>query len=66
MCTRSCTSICIIASSPLSDNIFFPVKGVCVTHTFLLAGKGAMAEVSTIVSAVNQYLQKPDELSQKT
>lgn len=29
-------------------------------------GKGAMAEVSTIVSAVEQYLQKPDESSQKT
>ncbi|XP_023278250.1 phosphopantothenoylcysteine decarboxylase isoform X2 [Seriola lalandi dorsalis] len=29
-------------------------------------GKGAMAEVSTIVSAVKQYLQKPDESSEKT
>ncbi|XP_005797796.1 phosphopantothenoylcysteine decarboxylase [Xiphophorus maculatus] len=29
-------------------------------------GKGAMAEVSTIVSAVRQYLPKPDESSQKT
>ncbi|TNN86915.1 Phosphopantothenoylcysteine decarboxylase [Liparis tanakae] len=29
-------------------------------------GKGAMAEVSTIVGVVNQYLQKPDETSQKT
>ncbi|XP_008275051.1 phosphopantothenoylcysteine decarboxylase [Stegastes partitus] len=29
-------------------------------------GKGAMAEVSTIVHAVKQYLQKPDESSQKT
>lgn len=29
-------------------------------------GKGAMAEVSTIVSIVKQYLQKPDESSQKT
>lgn len=29
-------------------------------------GKGAMAEVSTIVSTVKQYLQKPDESSQKT
>ncbi|XP_041852771.1 phosphopantothenoylcysteine decarboxylase [Melanotaenia boesemani] len=28
-------------------------------------GKGAMAEVSTIVSVVKQYLQKPDESSQK-
>ncbi|KAM6925861.1 phosphopantothenoylcysteine decarboxylase isoform 1-T2 [Lycodopsis pacificus] len=27
-------------------------------------GKGAMAEVSTIVSVVNHYLQKPDETSQ--
>ncbi|XP_022045958.1 phosphopantothenoylcysteine decarboxylase [Acanthochromis polyacanthus] len=29
-------------------------------------GKGAMAEVSNIVSTVKQYLQKPDESSQKT
>ncbi|KAM7414639.1 hypothetical protein PAMA_019452 [Pampus argenteus] len=29
-------------------------------------GKGAMAEVSTIVSVVQQYLQKPDESSEKT
>ncbi|PWA30549.1 hypothetical protein CCH79_00015282 [Gambusia affinis] len=29
-------------------------------------GKGAMAEVSTIVSAVRQYLPKPDESSKKT
>ncbi|XP_036964481.1 phosphopantothenoylcysteine decarboxylase isoform X2 [Acanthopagrus latus] len=29
-------------------------------------GKGAMAEVSTIVSVVQQYLQKQDELSQTT
>ncbi|AWP08394.1 putative phosphopantothenoylcysteine decarboxylase [Scophthalmus maximus] len=29
-------------------------------------GKGGMAEVSTIVSVVKQYLQKPDESSQKT
>ncbi|XP_054893780.1 phosphopantothenoylcysteine decarboxylase [Poeciliopsis prolifica] len=29
-------------------------------------GKGAMAEVSTIVSTVRQYLPKPDESSQKT
>ncbi|XP_069564835.1 phosphopantothenoylcysteine decarboxylase [Brachyistius frenatus] len=29
-------------------------------------GKGAMAEVSTIVSVVEQYRQKPDESSQKT
>ncbi|XP_068595631.1 phosphopantothenoylcysteine decarboxylase [Brachionichthys hirsutus] len=29
-------------------------------------GRGAMAEVSTIVSVVAQYLQKPDESSQKT
>ncbi|XP_018536706.1 phosphopantothenoylcysteine decarboxylase [Lates calcarifer] len=29
-------------------------------------GKGAMAEVSTIVSVVKEYLQKPDESSQKT
>ncbi|KAK9516636.1 hypothetical protein VZT92_024556 [Zoarces viviparus] len=29
-------------------------------------GKGAMAEVSTIVSVVNQYLQKPDETFQTT
>ncbi|XP_047452152.1 phosphopantothenoylcysteine decarboxylase [Mugil cephalus] len=29
-------------------------------------GKGAMAEVSTIVSVVGQYLQKPEESSQET
>lgn len=28
---------------------------------YFVAGKGAMAEVSTIVSVVKQYLQKPDE-----
>lgn len=28
---------------------------------FSVAGKGAMAEVSTIVSVVKQYLPKPDE-----
>ncbi|KAG7245381.1 hypothetical protein INR49_010831 [Caranx melampygus] len=28
-------------------------------------GKGAMAEVSTIVSVVRQYLQKPDESSEQ-
>lgn len=31
-----------------------------------VAGKGAMAEVSTIVSVVRQYLQKPDESLKKT
>ncbi|KAM7396779.1 hypothetical protein PAMP_019791 [Pampus punctatissimus] len=29
-------------------------------------GKGAMAEVSTIISVVQQFLQKPDESSEKT
>nr|XP_033491038.1 phosphopantothenoylcysteine decarboxylase-like isoform X2 [Epinephelus lanceolatus] len=29
-------------------------------------GKGAMAEVSTIVGVIKQYIQKPDESSQKT
>lgn len=28
---------------------------------YFVAGKGAMAEVSTIVSVVKQYLQEPDE-----
>ncbi len=31
-----------------------------------VAGKGAMAEVLTIVSVVKQYLQRPNESSQKT
>lgn len=38
-----------------------------LNYCFLfVAGKGGMAEVSTIVSVVKQYLQKPDESSQKT
>lgn len=37
---------------------------LCICNSAILyfvAGKGAMAEVSTIVSVVKQYLQKPDE-----
>lgn len=33
---------------------------------FFPVGKGAMAEVSSIVSVVEQYLQKPDESCEKT
>jgi len=44
-----------------SSKVFFKTK--C---PFFAVGKGAMAEVSTIVSVVKQYLQETDEPSQKT
>lgn len=41
----------------------------CLSNSAIIcfvAGKGAMAEVSAIVSVVEQYLQKPNEPSQST
>ncbi|XP_029379710.1 phosphopantothenoylcysteine decarboxylase isoform X3 [Echeneis naucrates] len=40
----------------------------CIAKTLVCGdeGKGAMAEVSTIVSVIKQYLQKPDKSSEKT
>lgn len=48
--------------------ITFCRRCLCVEPLILycVAGRGAMAEVSTIVSVVRQYLQKPDESSEQT
>lgn len=48
---------CILVDAPL---LKYMEKFGRLT-VFSLAGKGAMAEVSTIVSVVKQYLPKADE-----
>lgn len=51
----------------VKDIIFYAIVFYSNDTVFYFGvGKGAMAEVSTIVSVVKQFLQKPEESSQKT